>query len=108
MLLEEKGFRRTLRIQGRNLVTVPDNGPGEAFRGTLNRIGAYAMTTSLSDDPRGKRFLEIHKDVTATLVRKTKIMDVDSGEYFKITAVGLDCPEYARRYEAIQLTSKDA
>ena len=107
MTPEEKGFRRTLRLQGRSLVTVPEAGVGQSFLGTINRIGAYAMTTSLSDDPRGKRFLEMRKDSGIVLSRKSKIRDVNNDEVFKVTAVGLDCPDYALKYELIQVTDKD-
>lgn len=102
---EERGFLRTLRLQGRDLKHLQS---GATFRGTVNRVGAYELSLdSLGSDPRGKRILETPANGCPALASQDTIQDLASQETFVLTKLGLDCPSYSKKFEMMQQTEKD-
>lgn len=108
MTTEEKGFRRLLRLRGRELRLLSGSADaGKKFRALVNRIGAYAMTSVLGDDPRGHRIIEVPADACPEIASKAKIQDVENEEIYKVVNVGLDCPDYTKRFDLVQAGPKD-
>lgn len=106
--LEERGFRSMLRKRGRDLQWLgPGGAAGGNFRGTINRIGAFVLSTDLGDDPRGKRILEIPAVGAPALKSQDVIKDLNNGEQFRVVNIGLDAPDYSLKFELQQLTAQD-
>lgn len=107
MTPEEKGFHRTLRLQGRDLKLLSGPDAGKTFRGTINRIGAFMLSVDSYPDPRGKRILEI-ANCPLQINSQDKIQDVINGDQFVILEINFDSPDYSTKYVLQQLTDKDA
>lgn len=94
---EEKGFRRTLRKQGRDLKLLSGDS-GAVFRATVNRIGAFTLPGELSDDPRGKRIIEIVSAGAPLLASTNLLQELKNGKKHMICGIGLDSPDYSLKY----------
>lgn len=106
--LEKRGFRRTLRAQGRTLKKLSaGTDSGCVFRATINRIGAYNLGGDFSSDLRGKRVMEIMAETAPYLDKNHVVEDQKNREKFVLTEIGLDSPDYSKKFEMSQLTPKD-
>lgn len=105
--LEEAGFRRMLRLRGRNLKLLDGPDAGKGFRATINRIGAFTMPGDLGDDPRGKRIMETVATGIPTLVSQGLVQDRQNSEVYIVVDVGLDSPDYTRKFVLKQKLDQD-
>lgn len=103
---EESGFRMMLRLRGRSLKILSGPSAGQTFRATINRIGAFAFAGELGDDPRGKRVMEAASDCPP-LVSQNQIRDMQNNERYAVVAIGLDSPDYSKKFELRQLIAGD-
>ena len=104
--LEHAGFDRMLRLKGRNLKTAG----GKRFIGTVNRIGAYSVDVGAGGhDPRGKRIMETPALNCPLINKGDKVYDVDNSEIYLAVEIGLDCPDYSKKFMLQQTAgTKDA
>lgn len=109
MTLEEKGFRKMLRQRGRDLKLTAGEASemGKTLRGTINRIGAFDLTTDTAKDPRGRRILETPADVCPDIGDQNELQDLKNRERFKVVDIGLDGPDYSKKFALLQLTPQD-
>jgi hypothetical protein len=107
MTLEEKGFRRMLRLRGRNLQLLSGPAAGALLRGTINRIGAYDLNTDLGPDPRGKRILETPAAGIPVIADQNRLWDLENNEIYGMVEIGLDGPAYSQKFMIQQLTDQD-
>jgi len=96
--LEELGFKRMLRIRGRDLKVLSGSGAGGNFTGTINRIGSFDLNTDLGNDPRGKRILETAATGCPGLAAQDKLQDVKNNEVYRVVTIGLDSPDYSKKF----------
>ena len=91
-----------LRLKGRDLKYL-SSGPdsGKKLRGTVNRIGEYILGGDLNRDPRGKFCMETLSAGCLALVETGILQDMKNGEKYKLTEIGLACPDYAKKYMMI-------
>jgi hypothetical protein len=106
--LEELGFLRMVRLKGRDLKLLsPGTDSGKVLRATVNRIGAYTLMGDLSSDPRGKRIFETAATGCLTFSKNDKFQDVKNLEKYQVVDIGLDSPDYSKKFVVMQLTGKD-
>lgn len=105
--LEEIGFTRMLRLRGRDLKILSGPDAGKSFRGTINRIGSFELTTDLGADPRGKRILETPASGCPAIASQTTLQDVKTLETFEAVTIGLDSPSYSKKFLLQQLEGVD-
>ena len=99
MTPEEKGFRRTLRLQGRDLKVISAGASsGQTFRATVNRIGRFELTTEIGGDPRGKRIIEIAATGAPAFNSGDIVQETQNQKKHKLCDVGLDSPDYSLKY----------
>lgn len=109
MTLEEKGFNRLLRQRGRDLKVVlgAQSEMGKILRATVNRIGAYEISSDFGNDPRGKRILETPAATCPVLNSQNTLQDQQNQERYTVVDIGLDSPDYSKKFLLLQLTGKD-
>lgn len=100
--LEEAGFRRMLRLRGRDLKNLRT---GAQFKATVNRIGDLILATELGEDPRADAAMELMKVGAPEVSSQDQVQDLKTNEKWNVVRQKFDCPHYANKYELKQIVA---
>jgi len=98
--LEERGFRRMLRLKGRSMRNLRTN---VHFTATVNHVGEFNLSTELSDDPRSDAVMELVLIGAPEIHSQDQVQNVKTGEKWNVVKQKFDCPHYAKKYELKQI-----